>query len=179
MTFSFDRINGEKMIKYRRIRRDEWQLYKNLRLTSLRESPHAFSSTYESALQRSDESWQKQVADSSVGPDRATFIAFSNNVPVGIAALYRDSEHEDQGELLQVWVSPNYRGSTLAQDLLSAILKWGKENGLKKILAGITNGNERVINFYKKCGFQNILSSASDNTIVLECDLSSVRGTKR
>ena len=42
-----------------------------MRLTSLRESPHAFSSTYESALNRTAESWSEQANSIAKGNERA------------------------------------------------------------------------------------------------------------
>ena len=64
------------MIEIRRIRLGEGDLFKQMRLTSLRESPHAFSSTYESALNRTAESWSEQADSTAQGSDRSTFIAF-------------------------------------------------------------------------------------------------------
>jgi hypothetical protein len=90
------------MIEIRRIRLGEGDLFKQLRLTSLRESPHAFTSSYESALKRSSESWAEQADSTALGSNRATFIAFSGDSPIGIAAFYRDKERMDVGEVLQV-----------------------------------------------------------------------------
>ena len=101
----------------RRIQAGEVDLYKQIRLAALKEAPYAFGSTYDSALERSDESWRAQVESSAQGSDRATFIAFSDNVPIGIAALYRDKEKRDTGELLQVWVGPEFRGTRVIWDL--------------------------------------------------------------
>ena len=55
---------GSEMRTVRRITKGEWALYKQLRLASLLEAPEAFSTTYESAALRSDESWAAQ-ADAS------------------------------------------------------------------------------------------------------------------
>ena len=65
------------MITTRRIRPGEVQLFKSLRLRALQDAPYAFSSTYEAALQRTDQSWQEQAERTAQGMDRATFIAFS------------------------------------------------------------------------------------------------------
>lgn len=76
------------MISVRRIQLGESELFKQMRLTSLHESPSAFASTYESAPQRSPESWCQQADSTAQRSDRSTFIAFSGNSPIGIAALY-------------------------------------------------------------------------------------------
>jgi RimJ/RimL family protein N-acetyltransferase len=141
------------MISIRRIHPGEGQLFKELRLASLKESPSAFSSTYESALARSPESWDEQADSTATGRDRCTFIAFSNGLPVGIAALYRDGDKVPEGEILQVWVSPEFRGSAVARDLLETTLQWGQQNGFQRVWARITLGNDRALRFYQKCGF--------------------------
>ena len=141
------------MISIRRIQPGETDLYKQIRLMALKEAPYAFTSTYDSALQRSDQSWREQVESSALGSDRATFIAFANHVPIGIAALYRDQENSDTGELLQVWVHPEFRGTTVIWDLLDTIFQWAAENNFRKVIAGVTNENTRALKFYAKYGF--------------------------
>jgi RimJ/RimL family protein N-acetyltransferase len=150
------------MISIRRIQPGEGQLFKELRLASLKESPSAFSSTYESALRRSRESWNEQADSTAEGKDRCTFIAFSDGSPVGIAALYCDNENKEEGEIVQVWVSPDFRGSGMAQELLETILEWSQENGFHRVLARITPGNDRALRFYKKCGFDFADSTPCD-----------------
>ena len=141
------------MISIRRIQIGESELFKRMRLTSLQEAPYAFSSTYESALRRSPESWSEQADSTAQGSDRATFIAFSGNSQIGIAALYRDPEGTDAGEVLQVWVAPEYRGKGVAFDLLDAVFQWAGENGFRIITAIVTKGNTRALKFYQKYGF--------------------------
>ena len=141
------------MISVRRIQIGEGDLFKRMRLTSLRESPSAFASTYESALNRSSESWNEQADSTARGSDRSTFLAFSGDSPIGIAALYRDKERMDVGEVLQVWVSPEYRSKGVAIDIMDAVFRWAGENGFRTVLAIVAKGNERALRFYRKYGF--------------------------
>jgi GNAT superfamily N-acetyltransferase len=150
------------MITIRRIRRGEADLYKGVRLASLKDSPFAFTTTYASAAARSPESWREQADGTAEGPDRCTFFVFSDETPVGIAAMYRNAESKDEGEVLQVWVAPGFRGTGVARDLLDAIFRWCEENGVRRVLAGITQGNERALRFYRKCGFEVVDSTPRD-----------------
>jgi ribosomal protein S18 acetylase RimI-like enzyme len=134
-----------------------------MRLTSLQDAPYAFPSTYDAALRRSAESWQEQAERTALGTDRATFIAFSDDVPIGIAALYRLEDKVESGELLQVWVSPEYRRTTIAWDLMDAIFKWAGKNNFRRIVAGVTNVNARALKFYIKYGFSIIDESSPNN----------------
>ncbi|HET90936.1 MAG TPA: GNAT family N-acetyltransferase [Chloroflexi bacterium] len=58
------------------------------------------------------------------------------------------------GEVLQVWVAPEYRGAGVATGLLDAILRWAETNGFREIKAAVTPGNEGALRFYQKCGFR-------------------------
>jgi ribosomal protein S18 acetylase RimI-like enzyme len=155
----FGRINMKTL---RRIRIGEGELFKQMRLTSLRESPSAFGSTYESALRRSPESWSEQSDSTAQGSDRATFIAFSSDSPIGIAALYRNGE-TDTGELLQVWVSPEYRGQGIAIDLMDAVFQWAGENNFQTIVATVAKDNTRALRFYQKYGFKLLNTTSLDS----------------
>ena len=141
------------MITVRRIQIGETDLYKQMRLASLRDAPYAFGTTYDSALQRTAEIWHEQAERTAKGTDRATFIAFSDDLPIGMTALYRREDTVDTGELLQVWVSPEHRGTNVAWDLMDAIFKWARENNFRRIIAGVTKGNDRAVKFYIKYGF--------------------------
>ena len=130
----------------------------------MQDAPYAFSSTYDSALQRSAESWREQADRNAKGKDRATFIAFSDDVPIGITALYRLEDKAEVGEVLQMWVSPEYRGTSIAWDLMVAIFMWASENNFRRIIAGVTNVNARALKFYTKYGFSIIDKSSSSDS---------------
>jgi len=151
------------MITIRRIYNDEWQLFKTLRLASLKESPQAFSSTYESAVNRTNESWSEQAKTTATGSNKITFITFDDDLPIGIAALYRDEKKFEQGEILQVWIAPEYRGSEVAFELMNTIFQWAKENEFKQIKAIVTEKNDRALKFYLKYGFEKDKLSIQDN----------------
>ncbi|MBN1919983.1 MAG: GNAT family N-acetyltransferase [Anaerolineae bacterium] len=142
------------MLTVRRLRVGEGQLFRQLRLAALYEAPYAFASTYQSALDRSPESWDEQADGTAQGSERATFIAFADELPVGIAALYRCPADAKAGELLQVWVDPVYRHTEVARNLLDAVFQWARAHGFGSVFATITEGNARALAFYRKHGFE-------------------------
>lgn len=150
------------MIKIRRLRIGEAELFKQVRLMALQDAPYAFSSTYAAALGRSPESWREQADSTAQGPDRATFIAFSQDAPVGMAALYRREDQPEVGELIQVWIMAEYRGTALARDLMDAVFKWAGENHFRRVLAGLNRENARALKFYTRYGF-SILDESPTN----------------
>jgi RimJ/RimL family protein N-acetyltransferase len=153
----------------RRIRKGEWELYKQLRLAALEDAPEAFSTTYEAAAQRSRESWVAQTDSSAEGADRFTFLAFIEQQPAGLAALYRDAAGSAQGELIQVWVAPSGRGTGLASELVAFIINCAKAHGFDKIRAEVMTANARALRFHEKHGFKidGSPSMHSDRSVAL------------
>jgi RimJ/RimL family protein N-acetyltransferase len=152
-----------------RIRIGEADLFKRMRLASLRDAPYAFSSTYDAALRRSNESWQEQADLSAQGANKTTFFAFSDDVPVGIAALYRLPDYKETGELVQMWVAPEHRGKSIAWDLLGAVFRWASENNFRNVIARVTKGNDRAYKFYCKYGFvleEKMMTDDSESAIL-------------
>jgi RimJ/RimL family protein N-acetyltransferase len=135
-----------------RLNLGEGQFYRAVRLEALRESPDAFSSRYDDALARSDQSWADQADSSAMGSDRATFVAIMDQ-PVGLAALYRDENELDVGELIQMWVAPVVRGESTATDLLLEIFRWAGSNRFTLVKAEVMKSNGRAMRFYEKFGF--------------------------
>jgi GNAT superfamily N-acetyltransferase len=161
------------VITIRRIRSGEAELYKRVRLAALRDAPYAFSSSYETALARSDESWREQADGTAAGIERATFIAFSDDAPIGITAAYRMADRSDAGEIIQVWVDPGFRGKRVARDLMDAVFEWASGNRFHEIIAKITNGNTRALRFYYKYGFARARDATPDESgcVVLKRDV--------
>lgn len=153
------------MVSIRRIHSNDGALFRDIRLSALKDSPHAFCSTYESALERTIESWDEQAESSATGNSRSTFLAFQNESPIGIAALYQDKECSDHAEVLQVWVDPKHRGTAIAKRLIDALVEWARLSGFVRITATVTKVNERATKFYLNYGFS--LSEKQEGDIVL------------
>ena len=73
------------------------------------------------------------------------------------------------GEVLQVWVAPEFRGTGVAQKMLDAVFQWAGENSFRTILATITKGNERARQFYRKYGFEDFRSCGHDPPAIGFC----------
>lgn len=163
------------MLAIRRLNPGEWQLYRDIRLASLQDSPEAFSTTYESAAQRTPESWAAQADGSAEGsgPDRFTFLAFMDGSPIALAALYRDPGSATQGEIIQAWVAPSHRSNGVGAQLLRFIFQVSREHGLQKLRAEVRCANPRAVRFYQKHGFTHptAMSAAADESLVLVKEL--------
>lgn len=140
------------MITCRRAVPEDAQLFRSIRLQALKDSPEAFGSTYTSAIEREQKSWQKQLDSTVTGRLRNTQFAFSHDECVGLAALYRE-EAVTHGDIIMMWVSPRHRGSDAGSLLVSRLLDWAREVDLETVYLNVTGSNDRAIHFYKKCGF--------------------------
>lgn len=152
----------------RRLNPGEGFLYREVRLEALKDSPEAFSTSYESAQERDDQSWATQADASAEGGDRATFLVIADRV-IGMAALYRDADVMKSGELVQMWIAPDYRGTSVSMDLLDHLFRWASQHGFETIHAGVTPGNLRALRFYEKYGFSRINSEEGDIRLEKAC----------
>ena len=53
-----------------------------------------------------------------------------------------------------MFVSPQYRGRGVAQLILDELIKWARQNNIKKVCLETGDKFEAAIHFYKKNGFQ-------------------------
>ena len=159
------------MITIRRIGLGEGEIFKQLRLESLSESPEFFGTTFEDALARSDESWHWQADNSAQGSDRATFLAFSDEEPIGIAALYRDHGEKTNVALIQVWVRPAHRRRNVAGKLLNEIFDWAKTNEFARIYAWVVKDNKRMLRTLSNFGFEIAGEEKSFRDAIVSCQL--------
>nr|BAM62438.1 GCN5-related N-acetyltransferase [uncultured microorganism] len=148
-------LANNNMITCRRAVSEDAQLFRSIRLMALKDSPDAFGSTHESALERDLVSWRVQLDSTVSGGLRNTQFAFSDGECVGIAALYRE-DGSTHGDIIMMWVSPQHRGSQAASLLVTRLLDWACDEDFKTVYLNVTDSNDRAVHFYKKCGFVSI-----------------------
>jgi ribosomal protein S18 acetylase RimI-like enzyme len=141
------------MVLIRRIRLGEAELFRSIRLAALREAPRAFGSTYDSALRRTPESWREQADGTACGSDRSTFLAILDESPIGIAALYRLGTGSDTGELMQMWIAPEYRSRGIAKRIMDVAFRWAGNNQFRAIVVKVERNNTRALRLYREYGF--------------------------
>lgn len=142
-----------KMISIRRITGEDTSIFRDVRLRALQDSPDAFGATYESAMRRTEDSWREQVLQCATGSLRNTVLAFDGRHCIGIASLYREPDAKE-GEILQMWVAPEFRGTGTASNLVSELLQWAEAVGIQAVVLTVATTNDTARNFYEKCGFR-------------------------
>mgnify|MGYP000626501430 CR=1 FL=1 len=126
---------------------DDWSDLKAVRLNALEESPSAFGGSLENEIKFDDSRWQSR-ADGSNGT--TFFLAYIEREAVGIAGSYlSDNGHK----LISVWVSPTFRGKSVAVELVKSVQAYVINAGYTKLVLEIEKNNLAVNKFYLKCGF--------------------------
>jgi len=131
-----------------------WREYKAIRLQSLRDSPDAFGSTYESAAILTSDQWKSRLNVIPNSPDRLTIVATSEESCVGLVFSVRESTYGSSANLYQMWVDPEFRGAGVGTALIDSVKKWAAEKGIDKLLLDVTTTNTEAMSLYLSAGFK-------------------------
>lgn len=128
------------MIEIRRLRPDEWQEFRRIRLTSLAVDPGAFVRTADEENARPESHW-KEMLESD---DGAVFGLFDGPALVGITAVYIDRAipARDTAALGMTWLHPDFRGKGLSCRMFEHRLAWARDKGVARIAVAHRAGNE-------------------------------------
>lgn len=107
---------------------------------------------------RSDASELHDIRGHYIGSGGNFWIALDSGRVVGTTALQHMGH--GQGYLKRMYLAKEYRGSGLAQKLLSLLIQHAKDQELREIYLATTRNSvtERAIGFYTKMGFKYISS---------------------
>lgn len=128
------------------------EIYRALRLSGLRESPHAFTNSTEEFSQRTTESIAQQLR----GLENFTLGAFEDDRLVGMVGFYRESalKLRHKGYIVSMYVLPEYRSRGIARALLvEAIARAKRLPDLKQLLLGVVETQTAAKRLYESLGF--------------------------
>jgi GNAT superfamily N-acetyltransferase len=130
----------------------EWQLYRDLRLRALLDSPDAFGSTHAGSVEYPDRKWQKRLAGVNPHFD-LPLLAEVEGQAVGLAWGRSEAGDEITATLNQMWTAPEVRGQGIGRQLLITVIDWSRDNGFQQLLLEVTQGNNAARLFYESAGF--------------------------
>jgi ribosomal protein S18 acetylase RimI-like enzyme len=138
----------------RRIAPEEWQVYRQVRLTALAEAPYAFMSTLEREQAFGEDDWRQRLSS----PTAATFLAWRDSELAGTATgIGNDPEDEyavpGAWQLVGMWVDPRARGLGVADELVEAVASHARTEAAASLVLWVTEVNDRARAFYKRVGF--------------------------
>lgn len=133
--------------RIQRLRAEDWQRFRSIRLTALEDSPKAFGSTHEEELQLTSADWQARLERQDV----STFVAVSaEGRDVGLAV---GAPYDDVAGLFSMWVAPSSRGSGIGGLLIDKVIAWAIDSRHNKILLDVGDYNTGAISLYQSKGF--------------------------
>lgn len=140
-------------ITVRRLRTDEADALRRIRLAALLDAPSAFGSTHAAEVGLDRSHWEGRARRHASGDDDATFVAELDGRPVGLVSAYRPGPTRPQRELVSMWTSPPVRRTGTARRLVDAVVGWATSAGATAVELWVTEGNEPAIALYRAAGF--------------------------
>lgn len=127
--------------------KDDWPLWRALRLAALSDAPHAFQTRLSDWNSGEEERWRARLEI----PGAYHVVAVLNGQAVGMAS----GIPADDGarELKSVWVSSEARGRGIGNRLLTAVETWARESGAVSLKLAVLPDNEPAIALYQRNGF--------------------------
>ena len=127
----------------RRVGPDDWRLFRDVRLASLREAPYAFGSRLGLTYEESD--WRARLAAV------AQFVAFDGEQPIGTAGALTEGERTD---LVSMWVAPEARGTGVGDALVAAVIAEAQVRESNVVALCVSVGNDFAERLYARHGFE-------------------------
>ncbi len=132
------------------------EAYRVLRLHSLRESPRAFTNSYEEFSQKSNEATVRRFREQVASRVDFTLGAFEDGRLVGMVGFYRESAPKlrHKGYIVSMYVLPEYRSRGIARALLvEAIERARRLPDLKQLMLGVVVTQTTARRLYESLGF--------------------------
>jgi ribosomal protein S18 acetylase RimI-like enzyme len=152
-------------MRVRRLRADEADALRELRLRSLQDSPWAFGSSYERELGYGSEWWELRARQ----VDDVVYVAEDGGALVGMAGGFVAG---GAVQLWGMWVAPGARGRGSGRALVEAVLGWAGERPVQLEVTDDERGRPAEA-LYRSLGFvptgerERLDSDPSLETIVM------------
>lgn len=138
---------------------EDWQAYKDIRLEALKTEPQAFGASYEGNAQKPDEYWRGRLEDAARGEKSWLLFAKANDRLIGMIGAFAedvgDSVEPHSAEIISVYVTPAERGKGAAKALMTAILQeLSQKKTIRTVVLAVNVHQIPAIQLYKCFGFQ-------------------------
>jgi len=127
----------------------DWQLYRDIRLRALRESPHEFTATFAEESDRSEQFWRDQMSRSR------RLLAERDHQAEGILSLASYDPEPAAVEIFGLYVVPQARGTGVSWRLVETASDLARTLGFRQAYYWVGADNGRAIGFAKNLGFRS------------------------
>lgn len=136
------------MIK--KLGKNHWKEWKEIRLEALKKSPDNFLSSFSEESKMSDDVWIKQLGSS------VKFGYFIDEKIVGCSGLLLEKAEKIShiATIFGMYVKDDVRGNNIGFKLVENTKKYAKKHHIKYLYLGCNAENFGAINLYRKCGFE-------------------------
>lgn len=135
----------------RRIRVEDAQAARDLRLRALKNDPLAFGSNFARESQFPEEIWLERATQGASSDSMATFLACEGDNLVGIVVVRRD--FADRFGVYSVWVAPEARQQHVGLSLLTALEAWARDHGARILHLLVMESALAAQRLYQRAGF--------------------------
>lgn len=142
-------------IDIRKLRPNESNSYREIRLQCLKNFPTNFTSNYLDEKVKDELFFQPYIEKS----DLNNFVigAFHNGNLIGISGFERLErvKTNHRGHIIQVYVIPEYQGKGIGLDIIKSTLNVAfKINGIEQVEIDVITSNKNAEKIYEKVGFE-------------------------
>jgi ribosomal protein S18 acetylase RimI-like enzyme len=128
------------------------QLFKDVRLRALADTPSAFGSTYAREAAFPDSEWLARALKWN-GERGVGYLAMDGPTGCGIAGSFLHENDPAKAQLISMWTAPTHRQQGVGRLLVNEILNWARSRHVRELLLMVTSINEPAMAFYDRLGF--------------------------
>lgn len=139
--------------KIRELSTEDWELYRSIRLSSLKDSPESFGSTYEREESFADSDWLSRLDPESGANIALPLIAEIDGAAVGLASGLVWLSDPEVAHVFQMSVSPEARGKGIGRALLDRVIIWAEAEHCEVVALSVTTNNRAAVQLYRASGF--------------------------
>lgn len=141
-------------ITFRRLNRKDKANYRKIRAECLQKFPDNFGSTFKEESRLKELKFEVFLKEENA--DNFMFGAFDGESLSGICGFSRESrlKTKHRGEIVQMYVKPQYTGKNIGFDLLQKTIEAAFENAeAEQIILSVVADNKGANKLYEKLGF--------------------------
>ncbi len=143
-------------IIYRKLKSNEAQDFRRVRLECLKNFPESFGTLYEDEAGKAKLYFEEKIEQNV--PDIFFFGAFTGDDElIGIAGFLRGdrTKTRHRGEIAAIYVNPDFRGRAIGENLLRALINSVFDSdGIEQVHLTVVADNESAVRLYERIGFE-------------------------
>ncbi|SES66852.1 Protein N-acetyltransferase, RimJ/RimL family [Oceanobacillus limi] len=141
-------------MKVRRLNENDVKQYHKIRLEALKNSPEAFSSSYQEEIEKPIEVYRSRLASTE---GSITFGYEDNDQVCGVITVVKENKAKLNHRVMIVstYVIPEKRGQGIGKVLVQEAIQQAKRlDGIEQVYLTVANNNEKAKKLYRYFGFE-------------------------